>query len=256
MALMQNHKSNYGIDAPGLLRMFIFGAVVCVSITGAIYLWNDTHSAVALTVTTIFGLLACYLTGMACLMIYESKVTKVKGRDAILDLVNWRGDEKVLDIGCGRGLLLIGAAKRLTSGKATGIDIWQAKDQSQNSPQGAIDNAFIESVTDKIEIQTADMRALPFMDGTFDVVMSHWTLHNLELETDRVIALNEMNRVLRPGGRLILTDIEHRNNYIEHISALGLYDISVLVKPIKDVILKIVSFGSFRPATITAIKPA
>ena len=42
--------------------------------------------------------------------------------------IRWHltGDEKVLDVGCGRGLLLIGAAKRLKSGKATGIDVWDA----------------------------------------------------------------------------------------------------------------------------------
>jgi cyclopropane fatty-acyl-phospholipid synthase-like methyltransferase len=45
-----------------------------------------------------------------------------------------RGDETVLDVGYGRGLHLIGAAKRLTTGKAPGVDIWQAEDLSGNLP--------------------------------------------------------------------------------------------------------------------------
>jgi len=40
----------------------------------------------------------------------------------------------VLDVGCGRGLLLIGAARRLTTGKAVGVDIWQAEDRVGNLP--------------------------------------------------------------------------------------------------------------------------
>jgi len=43
------------------------------------------------------------------------------------------GGEHVFDVGTGRGLLLIGAARRLTSGKGIGIDVWSTKDLSGNS---------------------------------------------------------------------------------------------------------------------------
>jgi arsenite methyltransferase len=39
--------------------------------------------------------------------------------------VNVRGDERVLDLGCGRGAILTMAARCLTSGNATGVDIWK-----------------------------------------------------------------------------------------------------------------------------------
>jgi cyclopropane fatty-acyl-phospholipid synthase-like methyltransferase len=48
--------------------------------------------------------------------------------------VPWKGDEAVRDVGCGHGLMLVGAARRLTTGKATGIDIWQAEDLTGNRP--------------------------------------------------------------------------------------------------------------------------
>jgi cyclopropane fatty-acyl-phospholipid synthase-like methyltransferase len=67
-------------------------------------------------------------------MIWDSKVGKLWARDRLLDGLELRGDETVLDVGCGRGLLLIGAAKRLTTGKAPGVDIWQAEDLSGNLP--------------------------------------------------------------------------------------------------------------------------
>ena len=84
-----------------------------------------------------------------------------------------------MDIGCGRGLMLIGAAKRLTTGKAVGIDLWKAEDQSNNKPDETIKNARLEGVADRIEVQTSDMRSLGFGDASFDVVVSHWAVHNV-----------------------------------------------------------------------------
>ena len=60
----------------------------------------------------------------------EQPVGKFRARDALLNAVRGGGDEQVLDVGCGHGLMLIGAAKRLSSGHATGIDIWQDVDQA------------------------------------------------------------------------------------------------------------------------------
>jgi trans-aconitate methyltransferase len=68
----------------------------------------------------LFAGLGCGFMG--CFMVYDSKVGKIRERDRLLDLVPWRGTEAVLDLGCGRGLMLIGAARRLTTGRATGLD--------------------------------------------------------------------------------------------------------------------------------------
>ena len=71
------------------------------------------------------------------------------------------GCEQVLDVGCGRGLMLIGAAKRLNTGRAIGVDIWKMEDQSQNLPTAALANAKIEFVAERVEVRTADMRGVP-----------------------------------------------------------------------------------------------
>jgi ubiquinone/menaquinone biosynthesis C-methylase UbiE len=142
--------------------------------------------------------------------VHESKVTKVAERERLLDLVSWRSDEEVLDVGCGRGLVLVGAARRLTSGKATGIDIWQAEDQSADTQEAPLQNARLEGVLDRVTVQTADMRSLPFSDESVDIVVTHWAVHNLKDEAGRYCAIGEIFRVLKSGGRLILTDIENR----------------------------------------------
>jgi arsenite methyltransferase len=248
-------KPNYGIDAPGLVRFFFIAGIV----TGLACLITNyamsNHQLWAYLIKAILGILSAYLIGMGCLMVYWSKVVKIKERDSVLDQIQWKGNERVLDVGCGRGLMLIGAARRLTSGRAIGIDIWSAKDQSSNSPDGALDNARIEGVLEKVEIQTADMRALPFADHSFDVIVSHWVIHNLASEADRNLSLSEMARVLRPGGSLILCDIENRNAYVERLKALGLTDCRMVFQPFKDAVLGAVSFGSFRPTAIYARQP-
>ena len=119
------------------------------------------------------------------------------------------GDEKVLDVGCGSGLLLNGAAMQLTSGKATGVDLW-----SPHSGGGNLEllwkNAKAEGVVDKIEFKEADARKMPFEDATFDVVLSSGALHHISHSfDDHERAVREMVRVLKPGGKIVLWDITH-----------------------------------------------
>jgi len=86
-------------------------------------------------------------------------------------------------------------------GKATGIDVWQAEDLSGNRPEATRINAEREGVADRVEIQTADMRKLPFPDATFDVVVSRAAIHNLYTATDRAQAIGQIARVLSRAGR-------------------------------------------------------
>ena len=158
-------------------------------------------------------------------MVWGSKVGKIALRERLLDQLSLRGDERVLDVGCGRGLLLIGAAKRLSTGKAVGVDLWQAQDQSGNSPDVTLQNARAEGVADRIEIQTADARQLPFESNTFDIIVSSWALHNIYDPAERAKALHEMVRMLKPGGRLAIIDIRHTAEYAVVFRDCGLQDI-------------------------------
>lgn len=73
----------------------------------------------------------------------------------------WRGDELVLDVGCGRGLLLIGAAHRLNSGRAVGVDLWVPGAVSGNGPQAVAENATSEGVAGRVELTQGDARGCP-----------------------------------------------------------------------------------------------
>ena len=130
-------------------------------------------------------------------------------RQEIFSSLNLRGDEQVLDVGCGSGLLLNAAAQRLTSGKATGIDIWASHNGGGNLDL-LLRNARAEGVADKIEFKEADARQMPFAEGTFDVVLSSGALHHISHNfEDHDRAVREMARVLKPGGKIVLWDITH-----------------------------------------------
>lgn len=120
---MLNHSSkpNYGIDAPGIIRNFLL-----IGIVMAIGGWLLPPFSIFDTSFSV-GLVLCGVSlvpiALGTSMLVYGILGKFNVRDRMLNLIEWQGDETVLDIGMGRGLLMVGAAKRLTTGKAIGIDI-------------------------------------------------------------------------------------------------------------------------------------
>src|SRR5258708_21449718 len=91
-------------------------------------------------------------------MLLYDKWGKFCHREMMLNMVRWGGNEGVLDVGTGRGLLLIGAARRLTTGQGTGIDVWSTKDLSGNSLERTQANVDVEGVQDKVDLKSDDAR--------------------------------------------------------------------------------------------------
>jgi ubiquinone/menaquinone biosynthesis C-methylase UbiE len=187
-------------------------------------------------------------------MLWSSKIGKVRQRERLLDNISWSGDERVLDVGCGRGLLLIGAANRLTTGHATGIDIWQTEDLSGNSLEATLENARREGVTERIDVQTANMRKMPFTDGSFDVIVSRAAIHNLYSPEERAAAIREIARVLKPGGRALIDDIRHQRQYSTVFAENGCRDIRRLDSTAMSAFWTLLTFGSLQPVTLLVRK--
>jgi ubiquinone/menaquinone biosynthesis C-methylase UbiE len=164
-----------------------------------------------------------FLATTAALFIRTTRVGKFEVWADILEGLGLRGDEALLDMGCGRGAVLFAATKLLPNGRATGVDIWRA-DQTSNAPQNTLRNAEIEGVADRIEVQTADITDLPFDDASFDVVVSSLVVHNIPGADNRAAAISEAARVLRPGGKLALVDIFYTNHHVRQLRALGWTD--------------------------------
>jgi ubiquinone/menaquinone biosynthesis C-methylase UbiE len=164
--------------------------------------------------------LALLITG--CWMLYGIKITKPRIALKMIQNLGLKGHEKVLDLGCGRGLLLCEVAKHLPHGEVLGIDLWSAKDQSGNTLAKTLENADREGIRERVNIHTGDVRALPFPDGTFDAVVSSLCLHNIGDKTGREQALLEMLRILKPGGKFAIADIQRSKEYTEFLIAQGI----------------------------------
>ena len=249
-------RPDYGIDAPGAVRnLLVAGSVallVSVLAFSGILPWTElAHSLRRMGTGMAVGFL-----GMGGYMIYSSKVSKLHEREWLLDLISWRGDETVLDVGCGLGLMLIGAAKRLTTGTAAGIDIWQTEDLSGNHPDGTLENARREGVADRVTILTADMRQIPFPDGHFDVIVSNVAIHNLYKANERAAAVREIARVLKPGGACILADVRHEAQYASVLRASGVTDVQRHDSSITSLFFAIITLGSVRPFVLVGRKPS
>jgi arsenite methyltransferase len=156
--------------------------------------------------------------------LYSTRRGKFEVWTEILDELGLRGNEHVLDIGCGRGAVLLLAAERVPHGRAVGADIWLSRDQSGNSRASAERNAVLEGVSGRVELVHADARDLPFDPGTFDIVASSLVFHNIGGDDGRGRALREAVRVLRPGGQLRIVDFL-ADRYIEPLRDAGCRDV-------------------------------
>jgi arsenite methyltransferase len=208
-------RPDYGYDAPYVLVIFALVSVG-TGIGMVVYLWRG-RVPTALTIAVYF----LFFFANTASFWYTTRRGKFIEWSRILDGLALRGDETVLDMGCGRGAVLTAVARRLTTGRVTGIDIWSTKDQSGNARDVTLRNASLEGVSDRVQIETGDMRALPFPDASFDLVASSLAIHNISSSADRKRAVTEGFRVLKPGGRMVIVDMWATRLYEGVLRTLG-----------------------------------
>jgi arsenite methyltransferase len=219
---------DYGLDAPTIVkRMFSRGAWALAVALALYFINREEYPGPAARLLSVLGSIGVIFVAVGAFMVWSSRVAKLALRDRLLDSLQLKGDEKILDVGCGRGLLLIGAAKRLKSGKATGIDIWSTEDLSGNSADATRQNAKLEGVSDRVRIENGDARKLVYPEANYDVVMSSLAIHNIPAREERDQAIREMWRVLKPGGRLLIFDIFRTGDYAKILRDSGATDVTL-----------------------------
>jgi ubiquinone/menaquinone biosynthesis C-methylase UbiE len=136
-------------------------------------------------------------------------------RRHVVELAGLRGDEHVLDVGCGTGLMVLRIAKQHPDCTLHGIDLSPnviAVAQENAAKRGLAANLCVGSITD-----------LPYPDGTFDVLITNIMYHHLDMVEKRQ-AVAEIARTLRPGGRYVSAEFGPRaRNPVERHLAKGEY---------------------------------
>ncbi|GAA1025416.1 MULTISPECIES: class I SAM-dependent methyltransferase [Amycolatopsis] len=237
---MRQDKPFFGLDAPPIVAAYAAlalagAALIVVELAGVVHLGGVGYWLAAVGVL------------VAGAMVYSSLRGKLTVRDRLLRRLRIRPDDDVLDLGCGSGLMLLGAAKIATGGEAVGIDLWRGADQAGSTRERCMANARILGVAERVRLIDGDMSELPLPDGSVDVVLACVSIHNIHDKSLRQKTIREAARVLRPGGKLGVIDFSRTKEHAHTATAAGLADVDRSGW----------TFAMYPPVrTVTATKPA
>jgi SAM-dependent methyltransferase len=220
---LREHRGDYGFDGSlvGLCSIGTVGATVAS--LGSVHRRSGHRWLSFLELSSAVVLFATMF-----IYLHTTRRGKFAVWAELLDGAQLKGDERVLDMGCGRGAILAMVAKLTSRGHAVGLDRWTA-DQSGNDPGATLRNLDAERVSARCELVTGDMTTLPFCDDSFDVVLSSVAIHNIDRHQprsqQRLHALDEAARVLKPGGRLYIADLAGISAYVGRLLELRMEDV-------------------------------
>jgi len=218
--LLARPKPNYGVDLPSRVKWIFAGGTGAILAGLLLPSFHVGDFYITLVDPTLLALGSLSL-GVCASMLAYSVWGKFNVRKRMLGMVRWRGNETVLDLGTGRGLIAIGAAKRLRTGTVVSIDDWHAG-SACNRLDAAQRNLDLARVHDRVELRSDDPRHIAFVDNSFDVVLSLMFLHRIEDAGGRTKACCEIARVLKPQGIAIIADSANTRDYASALEASGL----------------------------------
>lgn len=117
-------RGKYGLDAPYALAIFA-GATAIAGISSLTSILRGSPQT-----ALVIGLYFLFFLSNTTSFWYTTRHGKFIEWARILEQLKLRGDEAVLDMGCGRGAVLTAVARKLTTGIVTGVDIWKTMHQS------------------------------------------------------------------------------------------------------------------------------
>ena len=118
-----------------------------------------------------------------------------------LDFIEFEDSRNILDAGCGTGALTSEILHRTETANIVGIDISEAY----------VEYAAREISSPRVSFETADLNALPMPDETFDQVVSQLVL---DFVPNTNLAISEISRILKPGGRLAVAIWDARGGLV------------------------------------------
>ena len=152
-----------------------------------------------------------------------------KFRQSTLKLARIQPGERILEVGCGTGTLTLAAkAQAGPHSQVCGIDV--APDMIETARHKAAQAGR------EIEFQLSSIAAIPYPDGQFDLVLSSLMLHHLPGDALKRQGMQEVLRVLKPGGRLLIVDVAVPKNGLVHALASMVVGRGMMAHPVAEYI--------------------
>lgn len=205
---IMNEKANYGNWVPEKALYMLFGAAVLLGVI-AVLAQTVLDKPV---VTAVSGVLCVVALVMAVYMLicHETfafgKGNMMAGvHEHLVEHLDWNGEGRLLDIGCGAAALTVRCAKAFPKAQITAMDYWgaewnYAKEQCEK-------NAQIEGVADRTSFQKGDAAKLDFPDESFDAAVSNFVFHEVRTAKDKRDVVREALRIVKKGGVFSFQDM-------------------------------------------------
>lgn len=206
-----NTRAHYGYDLPSAALALAITAIALVVVTAIVAISVDGW-------WWLFPLAYALAAALSCAsLVYTTRRGRFAVWRRLLESMRLTGRERIVDLGCGRGAVLIMAARKVPQGHAIGVD-------RENRLRRTVGNAAAEQV--KVDLLPADLEKLPIDSGTIDLVISSLALHHLDEQGARA-AIAEAVRILRPGGRVVIADLRHVPAYAAQLTEMRLKNVIV-----------------------------
>lgn len=205
---IMNEKANYGNWVPEKALYMLFGAAVvlgAIAVIVQVVLSRPVITAAAGVLCVLALIMAVYM-----LICHETfafgKGNMMAGvHEHLVEHLDWNGEGRLLDIGCGAAALTVRCAKAFPKAQITAMDYWgaewnYAKEQCEK-------NAQIEGVADRTSFQKGDAAKLDFPDESFDAAVSNFVFHEVRTAKDKRDVVREALRVVKKGGVFSFQDM-------------------------------------------------
>jgi SAM-dependent methyltransferase len=186
-----NWVSKRFIHIPGIVSLIFWGVAIKIPFL--------------VVIAALFLVISLYFAYARYLFSPKGGNIQNRVRGLVLSNLDWNGAGQILDIGCGSGSLTIELAKKYKEAQIIGIDNWGK--QWEYSKKVCEKNAKIEGVAEQVIFQKASADALPFDDGSMDVVVSNLVFHEVGGVKDKKELIREALRVVKNGGKFVLQDL-------------------------------------------------